>query len=86
MKKMAFRLYKFRTNKFSDRKAFFRNLIGYSEFLLKRTFRSIIQIFDALFSIILAPFGLESEIYSNYLIFSEEKKGDLFRKRYQKPY
>ncbi|HPE69192.1 MAG TPA: hypothetical protein P5560_05145 [Thermotogota bacterium] len=80
-----FRSHRFRQYAQKDGKDFFRNILSYLEMLGYRFSRGTIQVLDGLFSLLLAPFGWETDLYSRYIYWMEEKHRVLWGKRYRRP-
>jgi len=80
-----FRCLKFNQYRYKDGKDFFRILISYFEYLSYRIVRCLVQILDGVLSLLLSPFGLETELYSNFIYYIEEKRRVLWAKRYKRP-
>ncbi len=80
-----FRCFRFNRYKNGDGKDFLRNTVSYFEYLSYRIARCSVQIADGLISLVLAPFGIETELYSNFIYYIEEKRRILWGKRYKRP-
>jgi hypothetical protein len=60
-------------------------LLNYIYFLGYRFIRGFVQIIDGIISLFLAPLGMDTELYANFLYWIEKRRRNTWNDRYHKP-
>ena len=61
------------------------HLFAYFRFVGYRFARGCIQVLDGLLSLLLAPLGMDTEIYARFIYRVEKYRKPLWNRRYQNP-
>ena len=61
------------------------NLFAYFRFVGYRFVRGCVQLLDGCLSILLAPLGMDTELYANFIYRIEKRRKPQWNQRYHKP-